>query len=152
MSYLNDLPVLDRRPAPRSNIRGATGLSRRALAGVIAEVGLFGRDSALGQTDQAIVQSMIGPIPGVASVEQSVQQHSGQRCQVLAELTQDAIIGGGVASQATRVAARNIGLATSQINEIERVIAKVSAVFGLPAANIELSCPSTRQDALAVAA
>lgn len=133
MSFFNDLQHGSSPRSTSSNILGATALSRRALAQVIAEIGLFGQDSSLGQTDQAVVQSVIGPLPGVSKIPQAVERHSGRRCQVVAELTRDAIAGGGSASHAARVTAANVGLAPQQVREIERVVAKVASVFGLQA-------------------
>ena len=131
MSYLNDLPTRESPPRVRQNILGATGLSRATLAQVIAEIGLFGGDSELPRQDQAVVQSVIGPLPGLGPVE--APSTDPARSRAVAELTRDALAGAGQAGALTRDAAARAGLNTRQIQEVQRVVTTVRDVFGTAA-------------------
>ena len=75
----------------RSNILGVTGLSRAVLAGLFRSRGLFGRDSRLGDTEQAVVQSRLPAIEGIAALPVPALQ--SPRLKALADYT-DALVAG----------------------------------------------------------
>ena len=139
MSYLSQLDTT-RQPRPVTGIRGATGLSRSALAAVIREIGLFGRDSGLDAADQVVVQKALGPLPGLPAPSDIRPRRQGRRSEVIQTLVRDAMLGAGRAGKGTRGAALQIGLTAPQITEIESVVGNAMDVFGLEAsAEVEIA-------------
>lgn len=112
--------------AYRSNILGATGLPKAFLAGMFRRDGLFGRESSLSPDEQAVLQSRLPAIRGLAAPA-GVKQFT-PRLSVLADLA-DALISGADASEEQTRAGR-AGFDADAVGEVRTVIENVFAVFG----------------------
>lgn len=112
--------------AYRSNILGATGLPKTILAAMFRRDGLFGRDSSLARDEQAVLQSRLPAIRGLAAP--AAIKPFMPRLSVLADLA-DALIGGADASSERERAVR-AGLDADAVQEVQTVIGNVFAVFG----------------------
>lgn len=112
-----------------SNVLGATGLSRRALAALIRQDGLFGRDSELAPVEQAIVQSQLGPIAGLRS--RAVLAPTDARLAALETFTEAVVRAGGQVSASDEAQLVAQGFGASAVSEVVRVVRLARDVFGL---------------------
>lgn len=110
----------------RSNILGATGLSRAVLAEMFRRRGLFGRDSQLGNTEQAVVQSLLPKIPGIAALPVIALQTP--RLKALAAYTEALVAGRDAAAERSRL--QREGLSSLAILEAAITVDNVRTVFG----------------------
>lgn len=127
---------------PRSNLIGVTGLSRPVLAAMFRRDGLYGRDSALGDCEQAVVQSRLPRITGLNAP--NVPAILGARLQALADYV-DAIVAerDSSAEQARLQAA---GYSRRAIDEAAITVDNVRTVFGafpVAAAATQAAAPSS---------
>lgn len=116
---------------PTSGIRSATGLPRAALADYYRRNGLFGRDSALDSAQQIIVQSRLGPLPGVPQVpapEWSAAFPRRLELRLLAEHVDALIAGRTTRDDAARLQAW--GFKPAALSEVERTVHNVQDIFG----------------------
>lgn len=112
-----------------SNVLGATGLSRSTLAALFRQDGLFGHESELAPVEQAIVQSRLGPIPGLRG--RQVLAPTDARLVALENFTDAVVRAGGrvlASDEAQLVAA---GFSAGAVSEVVRVVGLVRDVFGL---------------------
>lgn len=114
-----------------SNILGATGLSRAALAAMFRNDGVFGRDSNLAAAEQAALQSRLAPIPGLRTAAILPRQTS--RLSAVSALTDALVAQDKAAVRQQVVAAQAAGMSESAIAEIVTVVDNVRVVFGLHA-------------------
>lgn len=112
--------------AYRSNILGATGLPRAILAAMFLRDGLFGRDSDLSREEQAVLQSRLPAIRGLAAP--APVKPFTPRLSVLADLA-DALVRGDEAS-AEQARAVRVGFSAGAVSEIQTVVGSVVEVFG----------------------
>ncbi len=110
----------------RSNIIGATGLSRAVLAEMFRRRGLFGRDSQLGNAEQAVVQSRLPKIAGIAALPVIALQTP--RLKALADYV-EALVAGRDATEARSRLVRE-GLSSVAILEAATTVDNVRVVFG----------------------
>jgi hypothetical protein len=128
----------------RSNILGATGLSKAILAGMFRRDGLFGRDSSLSRDEQSVLQSRLPAVRGLQAP--AAVKAQTPRLALLAELA-DSLVRGADAS-VLQARALRAGFAADAVSEVETVIGNVFAVFGPFPANSRDASPAK----LAVAA
>jgi hypothetical protein len=114
----------------QSNILGATGLSRAALAGMFRSNGLFGSDSSLAATEQALLLSRLPPIAGLRAP--AILPKGNPRLEALSGLADALIAGDESAVSVKAIAAHSEGLSAPALSEIATVIESVRAVFGFP--------------------
>lgn len=112
---------------PAGSVLSATGLGRRALADLFRRDGLFGAESDLAPVEQAIVQSRLGRIPGLAS--RPVLAPTDARLVALENFT-DAVVLSGTASRAERAQLEAAGYDAAQVSEVVRVVRIARDVFG----------------------
>lgn len=110
----------------RSNILGVTGLPRAVLADLFRSRGLFGRDSVLTSAEQAVVQSRIPAIRGIAALPVPALQTP--RLKALADFT-DALVAGRDAATARERLLRE-GLSSAAMSEAAITVDNVRVVFG----------------------
>ena len=110
----------------RSNILGATGLPRAALADLFRRDGLFGRDSSLDREQQAVLQSRLPAIRGLAA--STVVKTLTPCLALIAELADALVRGEDGAEQQAR--ALRAGFDAAVLSEVGAVIGNVFAVFG----------------------
>ncbi len=121
----------------RSNILGATGLSRAVLAEMFRRRGLFGRDSQLGNSEQAVVQSLLPKIPGIAALPVIALQTP--RLKALAAYTEALVAGRDTADARSRLVQE--GLSSAAILEAATTVDNVRVVFGPIAARAAQAKP-----------
>lgn len=115
----------------RAGIRGATGLSRAAIAAHYRRAGLFGGDSDLSSAEQIVVQSRLGPLPGVPeppAPDWSASRLGKPRLWILADHV-DALIAGRQMQDGAAML-RFWGFSPSAPSEIERTVHNVQDIFG----------------------
>lgn len=110
----------------RSNILGVTGLSRAVLADLFRRRGLFGRDSQLSHSEQAVVQSALPTIAGLAAP--SAPKFLSPRLKALADYSAARVAGGDASAEYRRLV--DHGLSGSAIREAAITIDNVRVVFG----------------------
>lgn len=115
-----------------ASVRGATGLSRAALATLFRQDGLFGRESDLAPVEQAIVQSRLGHIPGLRS--RSVLAPTDARLVALENFTDGVVRAGGSASRLDEAQLEAAGYSAAAVSEVVHVVRLVRDVFGLAGA------------------
>lgn len=115
---------------PRSNILAVTGLSRRSLAAMYRSNGLFGRDSALSAIEQAVVQSRLPRISGLAAP--SAPAILDGRLKRLADYVDVLVAGRDASAERQRLQAE--GYAQAAISEAAITVDNVSIVFAVVAA------------------
>lgn len=121
-----------RMPAPArragragSNILGATGLSRRALAAMFVRDGLFGRDSDLTPAEQAAVQAAL---PELAGLKRPAAVSSvTPRLRALADYVAALVQGRAAAGERSRLEAS--GMSSAAISEVATLVEDLLAVF-----------------------
>ncbi|MGQ0528967.1 MAG: hypothetical protein ACT4PG_03930 [Panacagrimonas sp.] len=114
---------------PLESIRGATGLSRAALAAWFRRAGLFGPESALNAAEQAVVQNELGPIAGLRG--RPLLAPIDTRLQVLAVYARELMATGGVETAEDVAQLVDQGYSRSAAREVARLIRDVREVFGL---------------------
>lgn len=130
MSFFTEITAINTRPTIESNIRGATGLSRATLAAMFRRDGLFGPDSALSPSEQAVVLACLR-IPGLTS--SSVVPQTTARLEVLKHMTMFLLRSGGVASADVESRLASAGFDKSARRELWRVVKIAGDVFGVGA-------------------
>lgn len=113
---------------PPESIRGATGLSREALATWFRRAGLFGPQSALKAAEQAVVQNQLGPIAGLRG--RPLIAPIDTRLLALATYTRELIASGGLETAEDVAQLEDQGYSRSAAREVARVIRDVREVFG----------------------
>lgn len=127
MSYFTEIvPVQPSAQRIGTSLRGATGLSRAALAAMYRHDGFFGRDSDLSAAEQAIVQSRLGPVPGIAP--RPATTWLTPRLRVLAAYADALIAGDNGERQRAGLEAR--GFRPAAISEVRTVVEDVREIFG----------------------
>ncbi len=111
---------------PRTNIVAVTGMSRPALAVMFSQDGLFGRDSALSATEQAVVQSRLPRIPRLAAP--SAPAILGARLKLLADYVETLVAGRD--AEAERSLLVSAGYDAAAIAEAAITVDNVVTVFG----------------------
>lgn len=114
----------------RSTILGATGLPRSVIAALYRSRGLFGPDSQLTATEQAVIQSRLPALRGIAAV--AAPTFRSTRLKRLADYV-DALLAGRD-GRAEREALLTEGLSRAATAEAALTIDNLRVVFGLPAA------------------
>jgi hypothetical protein len=113
----------------RSTILGVTGLSRPVIAALYRSRGLFGADSQLAAAEQAVVQSRLPALPGVAAGTPPAFRSS--RLKRLADYVDARLAGRDGAAEREQLIAE--GLSRAAILEAALTVDNVRVVFGLPA-------------------
>jgi hypothetical protein len=125
--------------SPASNILGATGLSKRALASHFRKFGLFGRDSGLSREQQAAVLARMPAIEGLRVPV--VNLLANTQLQAIAELTDRLVAGEELIPALARV--RGQGISLRVVTEIRTVVADARLVFGPYTASVTRPMPAT---------
>ena len=107
-------------------ILAVTGLSRRSLAAMFRRDGLYGRDSALSAIEQAVVQSRLPAIDGIASLPVTALQTP--RLKALADYVEALVAGRDAGAERSRVIAA--GLSSAAVLEAAVTVDNVRTVFG----------------------
>jgi len=116
----------------RSNILGTTGLSRAVLADYFRSRGLFGSDSQLGLAEQAVVQSRLPAIAGIARLP--VTALETPRLVALADYVEALVAGRNRVAESARRRLIAAGLSASAVLEAEVTVDNVRVLFSpLPA-------------------
>lgn len=123
---------------PTSNILGATGLPRAVLAAIFRRDGLFGRDSDLSPTEQAVLQSRLPAIDGLKAP--AVPAALTPRLAALAAYT-EALVAGRDATW-SRAALAEAGVAAAAISEVATVVGNVFTVFRPKAVLVTVNRPA----------
>lgn len=110
----------------RSNILGTTGLSRAVLADHFRSRGLFGRDSQLCLAEQAVVQSRLPAIPGIARLP--VTALETPRLKALAAYVEALVVGRDADAARSRLI--ETGLSRSAALEAAVTVDNVRVLFG----------------------
>lgn len=113
-----------------SNILGVTGLSRPALRTYFRRNGLFGADSDLSRSEQAVVATTLGQKGLTAPAQISPAQR--RRLGELAHFTDAAIRGEGEVTVAEWSRGEAAGFTKAALTEVLRIVAIVRDVFELP--------------------
>lgn len=111
--------------ATGSNIVGATGLSRAALAAFFRANGLFGAESALSPAEQAVVQAGLPYLAGLKAVGSAAR--NTPRLAALADYVEALVAGRSTIGERARVEAA--GLSSRAASEAQTVVGNVFAVF-----------------------
>ena len=111
-----------------TSIRGATGLSREALAAWYRRAGLFGTESALNAAEQAVVQNQFGPIPALRS--RALFAPIDARLQALATYSRELIATGGAETREDVAQLVAQGYSRDAAWEVARLVRNVREVFG----------------------
>lgn len=114
------------------SVLSATGLSRRALAELFRQNGLFGAESELAPIEQAVVQSRLGWIPGLPA--RPVLAPTDARLVALETFTESVARAGGIATREQQAQLEAAGFTAAQVGEVVRVVRIVRDVFGLSVA------------------
>ena len=125
-----------------STILGATGLSKRALAGYFQQTGLFGRDSNLSREQQAAVYSRLPAIEGLHAPVVNLQLTP--QLQAIAELTDSVVVGVDLTEAEARASA--LGVTDEVIAEICTVVTNALLVFGLFSPRATLAQPAAKTE------
>lgn len=115
----------------RSSIRGATGLSRAAVADHYRRNGLFGRDSDLNSAEQIMVQSRLGPLPGVPQAPApawSAARLKSPQLQILADHVDALVAGRDTRDSSARLQLG--GFRPAALSEVECTVHNVQEIFG----------------------
>jgi len=118
------------RELPRTNILAVTGLSRRSLAAMFRRDGLYGHDSALSTIEQAVVQSRLPAIEGLATP--ATPSILDGRLKRLADYVEALQAGRDAGIERQRLQAE--GYAPAAIREAAVTVDNVRVVFGPVAA------------------
>jgi hypothetical protein len=137
--YQNHNPSREKNPTTRSNIVGATGLSRASLAALFRANGLFGADSELSAAEQAVVQAGLPRIAGLKPGGSAAR--NTPRLAALADYVAALVAGRSAIGERARVEAA--GLSSRAAGEAETVVGDVFAVF-----QPEVLAPAAKQPAL----
>ncbi|HKY92367.1 MAG TPA: hypothetical protein VJM11_15070 [Nevskiaceae bacterium] len=113
-----------------SNILGVTGLSRSALRSYLRHTGLFGEQSDLSRSEQAVVARALGQknLNEPTQISSALRRRLGE----LAHFTDAAIRGEGEVAVGDWVRAETAGFTKPALTEVLRVVAIVRDVFDLP--------------------
>ncbi|TDU28613.1 hypothetical protein DFR24_2988 [Panacagrimonas perspica] len=114
-----------------ASVLSATGLSRKALAELFRQDGLYGHDSDLSPVEQAIVQSRLGYIPGLKA--RPVLAPTDARLVALENFTDALVQAGGVAQARDEAQLVAAGYSQAATSEVVRVVRLARDVFGLVA-------------------
>ncbi|MGH8517550.1 MAG: hypothetical protein ACREUE_08825, partial [Panacagrimonas sp.] len=112
-----------------ASVLSATGLSRSVLATLFRQDGLFGHESDLSPVEQAIVQSRLGPIPGLPT--RAVLAPTDARLVALESFTDTLVRAGGRAQAADEAQLVAAGYSEAAVTEVVRVVRLARDVFGL---------------------
>lgn len=121
----------------RSNILGVTGLSRPVIAALYRSRGLFGRDSQVGEVEQAVIENRLPAIPGI--VRRSAIHLQTPALKALADYV-DALIAAGDAAEARRRALA-AGVSRAAVIEAAITVDNLRVVFGPFAAPVAVTVP-----------
>lgn len=118
-----------------SSVRGATGLSRAALAAMVERDGLFGRDSSFGAYEQRAILAQLGreSLWRCADARRglSTVPATPQRLQVLKWFTECALSGGGTVARSEWIVATGAGLSAAERSEVLAVVGLLHESLGL---------------------
>lgn len=128
----------------RSNILGVTGLPRAVLADHFRRRGLFGRDSQLGLAEQAVVQSRLPAIPGMARLP--VIAPETPRLKALADYVEALVVGRDADGARSRLLAT--GLPSAAALEAAVTVDNVRVLFGPMAARKTRDRPAIAPEAM----
>lgn len=127
MSFFTEITSICLRPIVESNILGATGLSREALAAMFRRDGLFGPDSALSRNEQWVVQSGLR----IQRLQPSgVAPQLTARLEVLTHMTAFLLRSGGMPSADAELRLASEGFSKAAYRELWRVVRIARDVFG----------------------
>ena len=130
MSFFTEITAINPQPIVESNILGATGLSRATLAAMFRRDGLFGPDSALSPSEQAVVLACLR-IPGLSS--SSVMSETTTRLEVLKHITMFLLRVGGIESTEAESRLAAAGFDQYARRDLWRVVKIARDVFGVGA-------------------
>jgi hypothetical protein len=140
MSFFNEIFSNSNQPVDAvdidlgSSVLSATGLSRSVLATLFRQNGLFGHESDLSPVEQAIVQSRLGPIPGLPA--RPVLAPTDARLIALETFTDTLVRAGGRMSASDEAQLVAAGYPENAVTEVARVVRLARDVFGIaPARN-----------------
>lgn len=137
MSFFNEIfsssnqPVDTVNVAAGTSVLSATGLSRKALAELFRQDGLYGADSDLSPVEQAIVQSRLGHIPGLRA--RPVLAPTDARLVALESFTDVLVRAGGEVRPRDEAQLVAVGYSPAAVSEAVRVVRLARDVFGLVA-------------------
>ena len=135
MSYFNEIFSSSNQSvgsvdvATGSSVLSATGLSRKALAELFRQDGLFGHDSDLSPVEQAIVQSRLGRLPGLRA--RPVLAPTDARLVALENFTEGLVHAGGEVRPRDEAQLVAAGYTKAAASEVVRVVRVARDVFGL---------------------
>jgi hypothetical protein len=114
----------------QSNIFGVTGLNRAQLRGYFRRTGLFGAQSDLTRSEQAVVARTLGQknINEPAQISPALRRRLGE----LEHFTDAAIRGEGEVTVSDWTRGLTAGFTQATLTEVLRVVAIVRDVFALP--------------------
>jgi hypothetical protein len=116
---------------PATSVLSATGLGRATLRELFRQTGLFGRDSDLAPVEQAIVQSRLGPIPGVPA--RPVLAPTDARLVALEGFTDLVLQSRGRIGAQAEAQLEAAGFSARAVSEVVRVVRMAQDVFGIAA-------------------
>lgn len=113
-----------------SNILGVTGLSRSALRAYFRHTGLFGGESDLSRSEQAVVARTLGQknLSEPTQISPALRRRLGE----LEHFTDAAIRGEGEVAIGEWVRGETAGFTKAALTEVLRVVGIVRDVFQLP--------------------
>ena len=135
MSFFNEIfsssnqPVDSVSVAAGPSVLSATGLTRKALADLFRQDGLYGADSDLSPVEQAIVQSRLGHIPGLRA--RPVLAPTDARLVALESFTDVLVRAGGAVRPRDEAQLVAVGYSPAAVSEVVRVVRLARDVFGL---------------------
>jgi hypothetical protein len=114
----------------QSNILGVTGLSRSALRAYFRHTGLFGEDSDLARSEQAVVARTLGQknLNEPTQISPALRRRLGE----LEHFTDAAIRGEGEVTIGDWVRGETAGFTKAALTEVLRIVAIVRDVYELP--------------------
>ncbi len=115
--------------AAGSSVLSATGLSRKVLAALFRQDGLFGHESDLAPVEQAIVQSRLGHIPGLRA--RPVLAPTDARLVALENFVDGLVQAGGNVRAHDEQQLVEAGYSAAAVSEVVRVVRLARDVFGL---------------------
>jgi hypothetical protein len=126
----------ERIPVSGSGVLSATGLSRNALRQYVGQNGLFGRDSVLEGIEQAVVQSVLGPVAqinagAVGDLKGGLGTVWTSHLRALRAFSKAALQGEGSVSRVEWNQAGDAGLSVAKRYEVQTVVGLLKESFGL---------------------
>lgn len=134
-----------------SGLLGATGLSRTALRGVFAEIGLFGRDTPLSAREQAAVYAELrlpaGAVPVIAWKETAADAATALRV-----FAREVLVQRGVVSAEAWTQASLSGLDERVLRETLRAVRHAVLLYGTGPSSSDVRVDQVRVDSMALPA